>query len=247
MTHHHLAIVSLLGSCFDVLGALYLAYDILGGNHGPLRALTRAVTYGVIFGSGYGVVLGLPFGIASGITHGFTLALEFGRATQGLAPFSLRYEALFSAIRGAGFAVGAYYIYGPRFGITFGLLATAGQIVAYSLGSRPALAYSPALRPRLGRPQLIAIGGRTVGYAIAGYISAGFAGHEMHAVMFGEEAGLAIGLVTAAANVLTPYVEWAAETIPDRRMGVAGVILILIGFGLQSVQYWLALFDVPLT
>ena len=36
-----LALVSIVGSSLDVLGALYLAYDLLGGEHGPLRTLTR--------------------------------------------------------------------------------------------------------------------------------------------------------------------------------------------------------------
>jgi len=42
---------TLRGSGLDVLGSLYLAYDLLGGRHGPLRLLTRAVTYSVVFGS----------------------------------------------------------------------------------------------------------------------------------------------------------------------------------------------------
>ena len=49
---HTLAMVSIAGSSLDVLGALYLAYDLLGGEHGPLRTLTRGVTYGVLFGAG---------------------------------------------------------------------------------------------------------------------------------------------------------------------------------------------------
>ena len=31
---HTLALVSIAGSSLDVLGALYLAYDLLGGEHG---------------------------------------------------------------------------------------------------------------------------------------------------------------------------------------------------------------------
>ena len=50
--------VSLVGSSLDVLGALYLAYDLLGGEHGPLRTVTRGITYGVLFGAGYGLSLG---------------------------------------------------------------------------------------------------------------------------------------------------------------------------------------------
>jgi hypothetical protein len=32
---HTLALISIIGSSLDVLGALYLAYDLLGGEHGP--------------------------------------------------------------------------------------------------------------------------------------------------------------------------------------------------------------------
>ena len=55
---HTLALVSIVGCSLDVLGTLYLAYDLLGGEHGPLRTLTRGVTYGVLFGTGYGLGLG---------------------------------------------------------------------------------------------------------------------------------------------------------------------------------------------
>ena len=34
-----------------------------------------------------------------------------------------------------------------------------------------------------------------------------------------------------------------ADNTPAKRMGVFGVGLILIGFALQSVQYWAALLD----
>jgi transposase InsO family protein len=79
---HTLALVSIVGSSLDVLGALYLAYDLLGGEHGPLRTLTRGVTYGLLFGAGYGVALGPVFGLASGAAHGITLAWEFSRASR---------------------------------------------------------------------------------------------------------------------------------------------------------------------
>jgi hypothetical protein len=45
-------------------------------------------------------------------------------------------------------------------------------------------------------------------------------------------------------------VDWssAAESEhPERRLGVFGIGLILCGFTLQSLQYWLSLFDVRLT
>src|SRR5437867_1044388 len=66
---HTLAGVSIVGCSLDVLGALYLAYDLLGGEHGPLRTLTRGVTYGALFGTGFGLALGPVVGIVSGVAH----------------------------------------------------------------------------------------------------------------------------------------------------------------------------------
>src|SRR5260370_19910431 len=115
--HHTVAVVSITGTCLDVLGSLYLAYDLLGGQHGPLRLLTRAVTYSIVFGIGYGLGLGLLFGLASGIATGITLSIEFNRAARGLDHYSLPWEGVFSAIRGSGFGAGLYRILGSRFAI----------------------------------------------------------------------------------------------------------------------------------
>jgi hypothetical protein len=71
--HHTVAIINITAICLDVLGTLYLAYDLLGGQHGPLRLLTRAVTYSVVFGIGYGLGLGPFFGLAAGIATGITV------------------------------------------------------------------------------------------------------------------------------------------------------------------------------
>ena len=153
MDHHTVAVVSITGTCLDVLGSLYLAYDLLGGQHGPLRLLTRAVTYSVVFGIGYGLGLGLFFGLASGIATGITLAIEFSRASRGLDHYSLFWEGLFSAIRGFAFGAGLYGILGFGFALAFAILITVGQIFAYSRGMRPALDYEASRRPRLTRRQ----------------------------------------------------------------------------------------------
>ena len=79
---HVLAAISIAGSSLDVIGALYLAYDLFGGQHGPLRTLTRGVTYGALFGAGFGIVLGPIFGLVTGIAHGVTLAWEYSRASR---------------------------------------------------------------------------------------------------------------------------------------------------------------------
>jgi len=46
------------------------------------------------------------------------------------------------------------------------------------------------------------------------------------------------------ASACTSAVEWGADHVPEKRMGVFGLGLILMGFGLQSAQYWVVLLDV---
>ena len=243
---HTVALISIIGSSLDVLGALYLAYDLLGGEHGPLRTLTRAVTYGVLFGIGYGLPLGPVFGLASGVAHGISLAWEYSRASRHDPQQGFWVDLAMSAIRGCGFALGASYLFGARFGITFGLLSTIGQTIAYLFGIRPTVDYRPSARPRVTRFQLLAAANRTVGYAAAGYICSLIAQQREHAIAVGLKVGLILGIVTAISGSFTPYIEWEADRVPEKSMGVFGVGLILIGFSLQSVQYWLALLDVTI-
>ena len=54
------------------------------------------------------------------------------------------------------------------------------------------------------------------------------------------------GLVTGIVIVINPFIEYYADNLPERRLGVFGIGLILCGFALQSVQYWLALLDIGL-
>ena len=243
---HTLALVSIVGSSLDVLGALYLAYDLLGGEHGPLRTLTRGVTYGLLFGGGYGLALGPVFGLSSGVAHGITLAWEFSRASRGKPKPGFLYDTAMSAIRGVGFALGAAYLYGVTFGAAFGALSTLGQAVAYRFGVRPTLDYQPAARPRLTKHQFFAAVNRTAGYAVAGYISALAAHQSATALSVGVQTGLVIGVVTAIGTGCTSFVEWGVDRVPEKRMGVFGVGLILAGFTLQSVQYWVSLLDVTI-
>jgi hypothetical protein len=247
MDHHTLAALSITGTCLDVLGSLYLAYDLLGGAHGPLRVLTRAVTYSIVFGIGYGVGLGIFFGLASGIATGITLAIELNRAARGLDHFSLAWEGLFSGIRGLAFGAGIYRTLGLRFAIAFAVLITVGQVFAYSRGMRPALDYAASRRPRLTRRQFRGTVVRTVGYIGAALLCSTLVHHVDHAWSFAIRVGLVTGIVTGLGITVNPFIEYYADNLPERRLGVFGIGLILCGFAMQSFQYWIALFDVPVT
>lgn len=247
MDHHIVAAISITGTGLDVLGSLYLAYDLLGGQHGPLRLLTRAVTYSIVFGVGYGLGLGFLFGLAAGIAAGITLSIELNRAARGLDHYSLFWEGLFSAIRGFGYGAGLYRILGFGFAIAFGILITVGQIFAYSHGMRPAIDYEASRRPRLTRRQFKGTLVRTVGFMATALICSAFVHHVDHAWSFAIRVGLVIGIVTGVGTMVNPYIEYYADNLPERRLGAFGIGLIFCGFAMQSLQYWLALFDVRLS
>jgi hypothetical protein len=107
MDHPTVAAVSITGTCLDVLGSLYLAYDLLGGQHGPLGLLTRAVTYSIVFGVGYGLGLGPLFGLAAGIATGITLALSSIEHLAGLIIILWRGKRCFLPSAGLALQLGS--------------------------------------------------------------------------------------------------------------------------------------------
>jgi flagellar biosynthesis protein FliQ len=240
---HTIALISIIGCSLDLLGAMYLAYDLLGGEHGPLRTLTRAVTYGGLFGLGYGLGLGPIFGLAAGATAGVTLSWEFSRTAKHRPKPGFWYDVAMSAIRAAGYGLGVAYLYGARFGISFGILSIIGQVFAYRIGVRPTIDYQPVARPRLTKAIALSAITRTIGYLVAGYLSALAAGQRANSLSISLRVGLTIGFVVAILSAFTSFIEWGSDHVPQKAMGVFGVGLILVGFLLQSFQYWAALFD----
>jgi hypothetical protein len=246
MDHHAIAEVSLAGIGLDVLGGLYLAYDLLGGQHGPLRLLTRAVTYSIVFGIGYGLGLGLFFGVTAGIATGVTLAVELHRASSKGDHYPLAWEAVFSAIRAAGFGLGLWRMVGAPFAMAFAVLITAGQVFQYRRGMRPGLDYSSRRRPRLTRRQWWGTVKRTVGYIAAALLCSAVVRHVEHAWLFALRLGLVTGVVTGVGITVNPFIEYYADNLAERRLGTFGICLVLCGFVLQSVQYWTVILDVPM-
>jgi len=247
MDHHIVAAVSIAGICFDVLGGLYLAYDLLGGQHGPLRLLTRMVTYSFFFGIGYGLGLGFFFGVTSGIATGITVAMELQRTGYKHDHYPLPWEILFSAIRGIALGAGLYRITGLYYALMFTVLITAGQVLAYVFGMRPGLDYSASRRPRFTQRLFWGTVVRTIGYIATALICSAFAQHTDHAWTLALRLGLVTGLVTAGGLTVYPYIEYYADNLPQRRMGAFGILLLLFGFFLESFQYLVTLWDIPIS
>ena len=181
------------------------------------------------------------------MASGVTIAIELNRAARGLEHYSFRGEALFSAIRAIAFGAGLYRSLGFEFAAAFAVLLTVGQMFAYSRGMRPALDYAATGRPRLTRRHAWGILERTLGYTVTALLCSAFVQHVNHVWWFALRVGLVIGIVTGVGVAIVPMIEYYANNLPERRLGVFGIGLILCGFGLQSFQYWVALLDVRVT
>ncbi|HEV2440701.1 MAG TPA: hypothetical protein VGX97_11635 [bacterium] len=237
---HTLAAISLTGVVLDLLGGLYLAYDLLGGQHGPLRALTRTVTYTVLFGVSYGLPLGPRYGLVIGVGLGLALGIEFwlAAATGGRVPIAAMLGL--AILRGAAAGLAAGLTFDARFGAAFGVFTILGLIVVYLAGFAPSQEYGP----RFTRRRLVATCVRGVILGLAGAL-AGAATHESgRGLGFGLEIGVIVAMVGAVVALLSPFVELWADALPSRRLGALGAGLLLAGFALPSLQYWVTLLNV---
>jgi hypothetical protein len=198
-----------------------------------------------VFGIGYGLGLGLFFGILSGVATGITVAIELERTGRRHDHYPLGWEIFLSGIRAIAFGAGLYMSVGLRYAVTFAAFLTVGQAIAYTRGMRPGLDYSASRRPRFTRRQFWGAAVRTVGYTATALACSAFAQAVDHPWLLALRLGLVTGVVTAVGIAVNPFIEYYADNLPERRLGVFGIWLVLCGFLLQSFQYWVGILDIP--
>jgi len=232
--HDLIPVLSLAGVILDALGGLYLAYDLLGGKHGPLRTITKSVSYGVMFGSIYGLPLGMWFGLAGLVVSGPALSLEIGRReVRYVHPFV---EALaFGLIRAASFGAAGWLARDAWFGINFGILSAIGLVATYLAVGPPPFDLSSG-RPQIDRAVLKRAAFRGASIGLAAVLS-GAIHREHDALFFGLKVGLVTGISSGFLVAVAPSVEAWVDNLPDRRLGGYGAILVVIGSLLQIAQY----------
>ena len=232
--HDLIPVLSLTGVALDALGGLYLAYDLLGGKDGPLRMITKSVSYGVMFGIIYGLPLGGWFGLAGLVVSGPALSFEIER--RGLRDDQPFFEALaFGLLRAASFGAAGWLARDAWFGINFGILSAIGLVATYLIVGPPRFDLS-SRRPRIDRSVLkrAVFRGASIGFAaiISGAIS-----REPDTLLYGIEVGLVTGISSGVLVAVAPLVEAWVDDLPERRLGGFGAILVLIGSLLQAIQY----------
>lgn len=231
MRHDLIPILSLLGVILDALGGLYLAYDLLGGKRGPLRTITKSISYGAMFAIGYAVPLGVWFGLAGLLVSGPALSLEIERR-QARAAHPFAAAVVFGVMRAISFGVAGWLSKDAEFGIYFGIFSAVGLVVAYLIVGPPGDLISE-------RRRLIAIRrgiarGASIGVAA---ILSGALHREAHALTYGIEVGLVTGMTSGVLVSVAPAIELWADNLPAYRLGAYGAMLVLIGSVFQTFQY----------
>lgn len=231
--HDLIPILSLAGVILDGLGALYLAYDLLGGERGPLRMVTKVISYGVLFGTAYGLPLGEWFGLAGLFGSGPALSFEIER--RNVRDVHPLLEALaFGFLRALSFGAAGWLSKDSWFGINFGILSMIGFVAAYLMVGPPADVSSG--HAHIDRAVLTRAAFRGASIGLAGVFS-GVLLSEPHALAYGVEVGLVVGISSGVLVAVAPAVEAWVENLPPRRLGGYGAILVLIGSLFQALQY----------
>jgi hypothetical protein len=125
-------------------------------------------------------------------------------------------------------------------------LSAAALNASYALGFAPTDDYEMQSRPRINWHKLAASLLRALGVRAAGVIASLVVGSSPIHWLFGLQLGVAAGTVSALVGLFSPTIEWWIENLPERRLGLLGLGLILIGMVLQSVQYWVVVLDVSM-
>ena len=243
-TDRFIAELSLVGMGLDALGGCYLAYDLLGGKRGPLRTIARATGYVVLFFIGYVLVLGLRYAIVAASGMGVLLGIEFRIARVNPSHGERhRIVVLFGFLRGLVLGLAGITVAGPLFGAVYGLLSGAGLTIAYLRGFAPTQDYEAESKPHISRHKMLASLWRAVAVSIAGIVAGVLNAPRTYWILFGLKLGLAAGTVNALVGLFSPALEGWTENLPERRLGVAGLGLIFVGMILQSIQYWIVVFE----
>jgi hypothetical protein len=133
----------------------------------------------------------------------------------------------------------------PRFGAAFGLASGLGLILIYMLRFAPSDEYQALAKPQLTSRKLVATVVRGSVIGMAGVLAGTLTRAGIRGLLLGLEVGLVVAVVGAFVATLGPFIEWWADRLPERRLGIFGATLVFAGFALQSVQYWAVLLNTP--
>jgi hypothetical protein len=125
-------------------------------------------------------------------------------------------------------------------------LTVTALLLAYWLGFSPSHDFESLKRPHLSRRRLLGAFVRAILFALAAVLANWIKPVSAQPLDFGLRYGLVVGLLGLLFGTLSGFTEWYTDNLPERRLGLLGICLIICGVIIQSVQYWVSLLDVPL-
>jgi hypothetical protein len=228
------AAISMLGMSLDAYGGLLLAYDLLGGRHGPLRWLLRTSTYSFVFTAMFVPVFRLQFALLAGIGLGGILAYELHQAARsnGSRRIGNRLPVAIARCSVLGLAIGlSFHI---ALGVWFVLVGSAFATVAILAGKVRGIEYKVDSMPKITRANLGLAVSRGALVGVTGLVSGALAGDGSSLIWFAAEVGLTVGMCIACLGVVAPLVEAWVDRVPDKLLGHVGAVLFVLGFFLQA-------------
>jgi len=244
VTERELAAVGLTGHVCDLIGGLYLAYDVFRRHAGPLGVLTRAVTYSVLAAVPSWLALGLPFGAICGTGFGFLVSWDHWRLArfQRLERSSpLTQSAPAGAVRGVVLGLALIPRYGWRFGLTAAAACAALGALVYGLRWVPTYRSYPGCGLLPPVPVLRAGVLRGVAFGAGVALAAVTTITAFPAARLGGEVGGLVALVSFAIGAVAPRVEYWTEKAGDSFFVYAGLTLLFCGLLCDSVPHILEL------
>lgn len=242
MEPHFAAQLTLLGMACDVVGGIYLAYDLLGGEKGPLNTFFRLVNYSLLAVLIFCISLGPKFALPAGLGIGCAFGLHLENASRS-KPDSFSFLIKLGLIRAVGIGLGVWVNGFTKMAWIMAAFVMLISLVLPRMGISPAAVYQSEKKPQLKKKQLIiaaVLGGIAM---ITAFIGAAFTG-QSEMFQFAVRMGLTFACTTLIITTLSPIIEWYADNLPPKTFGFIGAILFVIGFSIQALPSVAVMYDI---
>lgn len=242
MEPHFSAQLTLLGMACDVVGGIYLAYDLLGGEKGPLNTFFRLVNYSVLAVLIFCISLGPKFALPAGIGIGCAFGLHLENASRSNKD-SFLFLLKLGLIRALGIGTGVWINGFPKMAWLMAAIVIIMSLVLPRMGISPAVVYQSEKKPQLKKKQLLIAGVLGAVAMITALIGAAFTGQSM-VFQFAIRMGLTFACTTLIVTTLSPIIEWYADNLPPKTFGFIGAILFVVGFSIQALPSVAVMYDI---
>lgn len=242
MEPHFASQLTLLGMACDVVGGIYLAYDLLGGEKGPLNTFFRLVNYSVLAVLIFCISLGAKFAIPAGLGIGCAFGLHLENASRSNTD-TMWFLIKLGLIRALGIGIGVWVNGFPAMAWIMALIVMIMSCALPRVGISPAAVYQSEKKPQLKKKQLIIAATLGVIAMVTAFLGAEITG-QSSAVQFGVRMGLTFACTTLIITTLCPIIEWYADNLPPKTFGFIGAVLFVVGFSIQALPAVAVMYDI---